>query len=69
MQILICVTKDEFLERKRIRFKFDVFALSLMLLYEKFDVFEMSLAGNARANSPKQRCSALQLQTNSKLKN
>ena len=46
MRIHICVTKDEFLKRKRMRFKFDVFALNLMLLYEKFDVFEMSLAGN-----------------------
>ena len=46
MRIHICVTKDEFLERKRIRFKFDVFALNLMLLYKKFDVFEMSFAGN-----------------------
>ena len=46
MRIHICVAKDEFLESKRIRFKFDVFALNLMLLYEKFDVFEMSLAGN-----------------------
>ena len=35
-----------FFERKVIRFQFDVFALNLMLLYEKFDVFEMSLAGN-----------------------
>ena len=42
-------TKDVFLERKVIRFQFDVFALNLMLLYEKFDVFEMSLAGNTGA--------------------
>ena len=39
-------TKDVVLERKIIRFQFDVFALNLMLLCKKFDVFEMSLAGN-----------------------
>ena len=45
-------TKDVFLERKMIKFQFDVFALNLMLLYETFDVFEMPLAGNTGPTIP-----------------
>ena len=39
-----------------IRFQFDVFALNLMLLYEKFDVFEMSLAGNIESGMIHPKC-------------